>query len=238
MARYPLHAHPARTDCSASPRPRSWPRRGRAAESSRRASVNSFERMPRISWRWSPSGKSVRPMLPAKITSPTNTTRRLLAFPQIDDVAGVWPGMAPHLPLEAGRLVGVAVVDDHVGRRADQRHAEAGRKVQPGIGQFGGVAGADHQRAIGPSLLHGRVARQCGRYGRAYSGWPPATSPCCSRWRMIFSGSRPGSTTTQSRAVPKPGNIGILLEGMGQNRGKLQIRLLHETGLLTGRKTG
>ena len=67
-------------------------------------------------------------------------------------------GDGPHLPLEAGRLVGVAVVDQHVGRRADQRRAETGRKVQPGIGQFGGVAGADHQRAVGPSLFQGRIA--------------------------------------------------------------------------------
>ena len=84
--------------------------------------------------------------------------RRVGALNQEDDVAAGVPRDIADLEGEAGDRHDLAVVEQPVGRRADQPHAECGREIARRVGQLRGVAAADQDRQPRPAVAEGGVA--------------------------------------------------------------------------------
>ena len=103
--------------------------------------------------------RSVRPIEPAKSTSPPKTNGGSNCVEDEDDRAGAVAGDLADLELEPGQLEPLAVVDQAVGLGAGDRQAERGAHVGLGVREQGRLVAADDQRRLGECLLHRRVAR-------------------------------------------------------------------------------
>ena len=82
--------------------------------------------------------RSVRPIEPAKRTSPPKTNGGVELVADEDDRAGAVAGNLADLERQTRQLEPLAVGDEPVGRRAGQRHAERGAQVRLGVGRASG----------------------------------------------------------------------------------------------------